>query len=67
MLGGIGGDDLRARRDHAIICVLIGCGLRRAELAALEMENVQTLSGRRRFRDDAHHNLRLAAGPHIRF
>ena len=33
------------RRDRAIIAVLIGCGLRRAELAALEMEDVQTRQG----------------------
>src|SRR5436190_14320177 len=31
----------RARRDHAMIAVLIGCGLRRAELLALRLESIQ--------------------------
>src|SRR5436190_16847358 len=30
----------RARRDHAMIAVLIGCGLRRAELLALRLESI---------------------------
>ena len=45
VLKGIAGDDLRAKRDRAIIAILIGCGLRRAELAALEFEHVQTRQG----------------------
>jgi len=28
-------------RDHAIIAMLIGCGLRRAELLALRLESIQ--------------------------
>jgi integrase len=31
----------RARRDHAMIAMLIGCGLRRAELLALRLESIQ--------------------------
>jgi integrase len=31
----------RARRDHAIVAMLIGCGLRRAELLALKLESIQ--------------------------
>ncbi|HET7440500.1 MAG TPA: tyrosine-type recombinase/integrase [Terriglobales bacterium] len=44
-LDGITGDDLRAKRDRAMIAILIGCGLRRAELAALEFEHIQTRQG----------------------
>jgi len=45
VLNGITGNDLRAKRDRAMIAVLIGCGLRRAELAALEVDRVQTRQG----------------------
>jgi integrase len=31
----------RARRDHAMLAMLIGCGLRRAELLALKFESIQ--------------------------
>lgn len=34
-------DALRAKRDRAILAVLIGCGLRRAELVGLRAENFQ--------------------------
>jgi integrase len=32
---------LREVRDHAMVAMLIGCGLRRGELLALTMESVQ--------------------------
>ncbi len=32
---------LRARRDRAILSVLLGCGLRRAEAVAIRMEDLQ--------------------------
>ena len=35
------GDDLRSARDLAMISVLVGCGLRRAELSALTVEHLQ--------------------------
>jgi integrase len=45
VLSGIRGDDLRAKRDYAVISILMGCGLRRSELVALEMEHIQTRQG----------------------
>ena len=39
------GDDLRSRRDLAMISVLVGCGLRRAELSALTVEDLQIRQG----------------------
>src|ERR1700692_4327247 len=35
------GDDLRSVRDLAMISELVGCGLRRAELSALSVEDLQ--------------------------
>ena len=32
---------LRGRRDYAMVAVLLGCGLRRAELAAVQFQDVQ--------------------------
>ena len=45
ILSGVTGSDLRARRDHAMISMLVGCGLRRSELAALETDHVQVRQG----------------------
>ncbi len=45
MLNGVEGENLRAKRDRAMIGVLIGCGLRRAELAALDVDHIQTRQG----------------------
>ena len=45
VLNNITGSDIRAKRDRAIIGVLIGCGLRRAELATLELDHIQTRQG----------------------
>ncbi len=39
------GDSLRSARDLAMISVLVGCGLRRAELSALTVENLQIRQG----------------------
>jgi len=36
-----GGEDLRGKRDRAILGVLLGCGLRRSELVHLTVEHVQ--------------------------
>jgi site-specific recombinase XerD len=32
---------LRGRRDHAMMALLLGCGLRRGEVLALALESVQ--------------------------
>ncbi len=45
VLNGITGDDIRSKRDRAMIAILIGCGLRRAELAALNLDRLQTRQG----------------------
>jgi integrase/recombinase XerD len=37
---------LKGKRDRALLGLLIGCGLRRAELAALEVDNFQQRDGR---------------------
>src|SRR5947208_11625114 len=36
------GDSLRAKRDYAMLAMLLGCGLLRSELASLETDEVQT-------------------------
>jgi integrase len=41
MIGAFGASVLKQRRNRAMIAVLIGCGLRRAEAAALKFEDVQ--------------------------
>jgi integrase len=41
LLAAFGGEDLRGRCDYAMIAVLLGCGLRRAELAGLTVEDLQ--------------------------
>jgi len=39
------GKDLRSIRDLAMVAVLLGCGLRRAELSALRVEDMQNRQG----------------------
>jgi site-specific recombinase XerC len=39
------GNGLRAKRDYAMLAMLLGCGLRRSELVGLEMHEVQTRQG----------------------
>ena len=39
------GESLRAKRDYAMLAMLFGCGLRRAELAGLELDEIQTRQG----------------------
>ena len=41
LLGGPRLDSLRGKRDRAILALLIGCGLRRAELVGVKTENLQ--------------------------
>ena len=43
LLGEPPSGSLRGKRDRAILALLIGCGLRRAELVGLETEAFQTL------------------------
>src|ERR1700674_177755 len=40
-LASFGGTGLRSKRDYATIAVLLGCGLRRAEVAGLAVEHLQ--------------------------
>jgi integrase len=35
------GASLRGKRDYATLAILLGCGLRRAELTALRVEDIQ--------------------------
>jgi len=39
------GEGPRQKRDHAMLALLLGCGLRRSELSGLEMSEVQTRQG----------------------
>ena len=39
------GDSVRAKRDYAMLAMLLGCGLRRSELVGLEIREVQTRQG----------------------
>jgi site-specific recombinase XerD len=41
LLAESAGDGLRGKRDRAILALLIGCGLRRAELVGLGLEDFQ--------------------------
>jgi integrase len=41
LLAAFGDEDLRGTRDYAMIAVLLGCGLRRAEVAGLTVEDIQ--------------------------
>jgi len=41
LLGDSQPKSLRAKRDHAMIAVLVGCGLRRGELLNLRVEDIQ--------------------------
>jgi integrase len=41
LLAAFGSEKLRDKRDYAIVAVLLGCGLRRTELAAASMQDLQ--------------------------
>ena len=45
LLSGAGNASLRERRNYAMLAVLTGCGLRRAEAAALQVEDLQLREG----------------------
>src|ERR1700758_3036464 len=40
-----GGDSMRAKRDHAMLAMLFGCGFRRSELVGLELDDIQMRQG----------------------
>ncbi|MCZ2080411.1 MAG: tyrosine-type recombinase/integrase [Bryobacterales bacterium] len=39
-------DSLKGLRDKALLCLLVGCGLRRSEVACLTVEHIQQREGR---------------------
>jgi len=39
------GHSVRSKRDYAMLAMLLGCGLRRSELVALELDDIQTRQG----------------------
>ena len=41
LLKGVDTNELRGKRDHAVLSVLLGCGLRRAELVKLNIEDLE--------------------------
>jgi site-specific recombinase XerD len=45
LLENADGEDLRSIRDLAMMAVLLGCGLRRAELSALKVEDIEVRQG----------------------
>ena len=45
MIGAFGSSNPRQLRNQAMVAVLIGCGLRRAEAAALRVEDIQLREG----------------------
>ena len=45
LLESADGEDLRSIRDLAMMAVLLGCGLRRAELSALEVDDMEVRQG----------------------
>jgi site-specific recombinase XerC len=45
LLQSADGEDPRSIRDLAMLAVLLGCGLRRAELSALDVEDMQVRQG----------------------
>jgi integrase len=45
LLSGAGNATLRERQNYAMLAVLAGCGLRRAEAAALKIEDLQLREG----------------------
>ena len=46
MLRAPAGDNAKSARDRAIVGLLLGCGLRRAELVRLQVEDIQQRAGR---------------------
>ena len=46
LLGAESADTLRSRRNRALLSLLIGCGLRRAEVTTLRFEDFQLREGR---------------------
>ncbi len=46
LLTSPGGESLRSWRDRALLAVLIGCGLRRSEVATLALEQIEQREGR---------------------
>ena len=45
LLAAENGDTLRSRRNRALLSLLIGCGIRRAEVTTLRLEDLQLREG----------------------
>ena len=46
LLQAPGQSTVKGKRDRALLALLVGCGLRRAEISALEVEDIQQRDGR---------------------
>jgi site-specific recombinase XerD len=63
LLRDSGGDNLKGKRDRALLCLLVGAGLRREELTSLTVGHIQQREGRWVILDLAGKRKRLRTVP----